>query len=347
LPARPSAGSGKFTPDKSSGQKAEFLIMSYFKKVHPILQLLIFGGMAIGCFMIVGFVGTLVLAKTSGIDLLTLSDPDKWDYSDPGLLTFLRGLLIIQFFALFIIPVFLFARFCDSQPTQYLGLRPVKPAYIIPVYIVLGVIVLILALPFVDWTGTINHELIPETTAVGKWMKASEEAAAQQIGFLLKRNSVQDLFLNLLFVAVFAGVGEELFFRGVIQRLFIKLFKNAWAGILVTAFIFSAIHLQFYGFIPRFILGILLGLIYWYSGSLWPAIIAHFAYDAFAVIMIWFNPALAEEESVAVSLGNKSVLAAISLVVVIVIVIVMKKISTNSYEAVYARDNIDESNPFV
>ena len=300
--------------------------MAYFKKVHPLLQLLIFSGMAMGCFMIFGFIGTFVLAKTSGIDLITLSDPDKWDYSNPSLLTFLRGMLVIQFFALYIIPVFLFARFCDSKPLQYLGLTSSKPLYIL-----LGVIALIVALPFVDWTGTINNGLIPETTALGKWMKATEESAAKQIGFMLKRNTVQDLFLNLVLVAVFAGVGEELFFRGVLQRLFIKLFKSPWPGILVTAFIFSAIHLQFYGFIPRFILGILLGLIYWYSGSLWPAIIAHFAYDAFAVIMIWFNPALADQESVTVSLGNKSLLAAISLALVIGIVILMKNRSNNIY----------------
>jgi membrane protease YdiL (CAAX protease family) len=316
--------------------------MAYFKKVHPMLQLLMFGGMAIGCFMIFGFIGTFVLAKATGIDLMTLSDPDKWDYANPSLLTFLRGMLVVQFFALYIIPVFLFARFCDPKPTQYLGLTSAKSLYII-----LGVIALIVALPFVDWTGTINNALIPETTTIGKWMKASEESTAKQIGFMLKRNTVQDLFLNLVLVAVFAGVGEELFFRGVLQRLFIKLFKSPWAGILVTAFIFSAIHLQFYGFIPRFILGILLGLLYWYSGSLWPAIIAHFVYDAFAVVMIWFNPALADQESVTVSLGNKSILAAISLALIIGIVIVMKKRSTNSYEVVYARDNIDDSNPFV
>ena len=324
------------------GRNKLVLIMAYFKKVHPMLQLLIFGGMAMGCFMIFGFIGTFVLAKASGIDLITLSDPDKWDYSNPSLLSFLRGMLVIQFFALYIIPVFLFARFCDSKPMQYLGLTSSKSLYIL-----LGVIALIVALPFVDWTGTINNGLIPETTALGKWMKATEESAAKQIGFMLKRNTVQDLFLNLVLVAVFAGVGEELFFRGVLQRLFIKLFKSPWAGILVTAFIFSAIHLQFYGFIPRFILGILLGLIYWYSGSLWPAIIAHFAYDAFAVIMIWFNPALADQESVTVSLGNKTLLAGISLALVIGIVILMKRRSTNSYETVYARDNIDDSNPFV
>ena len=316
--------------------------MAYFKKVHPFLQLLIFIGMAMGCFMIVGFIGTLILGKITGINVLTLSDPDKWDYSNPTLLTFLRGMLVVQFFALYVIPVFLFARFCDPKPTQYLGLTSAKP-----IYFILGITVLLVALPFVDWTGTINHELIPETTAIGKWMKASEEATAKQIGFMLKRNTAQDLVLNLVLVAVFAGVGEELFFRGILQRLFIKIFKNPWAGILVTAFIFSAIHLQFYGFIPRLILGILLGLLYWYSGSLWPSIIAHFVYDAFAVVMIWFNPALAEQDSVTVTFGNQTLLAAISLALIIIIVVLMKKRSTNSYETVYARDNIEDSNPFA
>jgi len=316
--------------------------MSYFKKTHPFLQLLIFAGIAVGCFMIFGFIGTFVLAKLTGLSLTELSDPDKWDYSNPALLTFLRGMLVIQFVALFIIPVFVFARLSDSKPGEWLGLRSAKPLYFI-----LGIIVLIVALPFVDWSGTINHQLIPETTSIGKWMKASEESAAKQIEFLLKRQNIQDLLFNLLFVAVFAGVGEELFFRGVLQRLFIKIFKNAWAGILVTAFIFSAFHFQFYGFIPRFILGILLGLIYWYSGSLWPAIIAHFAYDAFAIIMIYFNPALAEKDSVSISLGNQTVMAVISAALVITIVIAMKKKSTTSYSTVYARDNIDDSNPFA
>ena len=316
--------------------------MSYFKKTHPFLQLLIFAGIAVGCFMILGFIGTIILAKITGLDLMTLSDPDKWDYTNPALLTFTRGLLVIQFLGLFVIPVFLFARLSDSKPGEWLGLKPANPLYFI-----LGIIVLLVALPFVDWSGTINHQLIPETTSVGKWMKASEESAAKQIEFMLKRSTVQDLLLNLVLVAVFAGVGEELFFRGVLQRLFIKIFRNAWAGILLTAFIFSAIHFQFYGFIPRFILGILLGLIYWYSGSLWPAIVAHFAYDAFAVIMIYFNPALAEKDSVGISLGNQSVMAAISAALVIVIVIAMKKRSTTSYSTVYARDNIDDTNPFA
>lgn len=319
--------------------------MAYFKKSPAWAQLLMFLGIAAGSFIILSLIGTLILSKITGISLLQMSDPDKWDYSNPALLTFLRGMLVIQFFSLFIIPVFLFARLCDNSPSQFLGLKSTQSLYFI-----LGIIIMITALPFVDWTGTVNHQLIPETTSIGKWMKASEESAGKQIGLMLKGNKVQDLFLNLLFIAAFAGVGEELFFRGVLQRLFIKLFKNVWLGIIVTAIIFSAIHFQFYGFIPRFILGILLGLIYWYSGSLWPAIIAHFMYDGFAVVMIWFNPSLADKESVSVSPGNPvmtAILAILSAAVVVAIIRVMKKRSVTSYETVYARDKIEESNPFA
>jgi len=316
--------------------------MAYFKKVHPILQVFIFAGIAVGCFLIFAAIGTVLLASATKIDIMSLSNPDKWDYSDPSMLTFLRGMLVIQFFSLYIIPVFLFARLSDTKPGDYLGLRSTNL-----LYFVLGVALLLIALPFVDWTGTINRAMMPESTVVGKWMKSMEEDTAKQIAFMLKGQTINDLVLNLIFVAVFAGIGEELFFRGVLQRLFIKAFKSPWPGILLAAFIFSAIHFQFYGFIPRFILGILLGLIYWYSGSLWPAILAHFAYDALAVVVIYYNPAMANEEGVTASAGNQTVLALGSLVLMIGAIVAMKLVSKTTYEKMYARDSIDESNPFA
>ena len=332
---------GKFTPDNCRDKT--FLIMSQFKKIHPILQLIIFGGIAMGCFMIVGFVGSIILANMTGIDLMTLSDPDKWDYTDPSLLTFLRGMLVLQFFALFIIPVFIFARLCDTKPAQYLGLRSAKMLYFI-----LGITVLIIALPFVDWTGTINHSLIPESTGLGKWMKSMEEDASKQIAYMLKRDGINELILNLVLVAVFAGVGEELFFRGILQRLFIKFFKNAWAGIIVTAIIFSAIHLQFYGFIPRLILGILLGLIYWYSGSLWPAILAHFIYDAVLIIVAYQRPEMVSNpDQEAIQMSNQAIGYLISFVLVSLLLGWMIRKSATKYNEVYAEDNIPKKDhPF-
>lgn len=313
----------------------------YLKTRPAWAQLMMFIGLAFGTFLIFSLVGSLFLANLTGIPIMEMSDPDKWDYSNPALLTFLRGMLVVQFLGLFVIPSFLFAYFSDPHPLTYLGLKPAHSRYFI-----LGALLLIVALPLVDWLGVFNHRLIPETTSLGKWMKASEEQASRQISFMLKKRSLQDLLLNLLFVAVFAGIGEELLFRGMLQRILIRLFKNPAAGIIITAVIFSAIHLQFYGFLPRFILGILLGCIYWYSGSLWPAILAHFIYDAFAVVMIYFNPALADQEGATLQVGNQIVLALLSAMLVAAILVHMKKKSVSSYAEIYTEETSQEANPF-
>ncbi len=315
--------------------------MMYLKNKPAWAQLFMFLGLAFGSFIILSFIGMLVLANMTGLNILEMSDSSKWDYENPALLVFVRGMLLIQFLFLFIVPCFLFAYFSDPKPAGYLGFRSAKPTFFI-----LGVIVLIAAIPLVDWLGVFNHQLIPETTSLGKWMKQSEEQAGKQIAFMLKKNSIQDLLMNLLFIAVFAGVGEELFFRGILQRIFIKMFKNPWAGIIVTAIIFSAIHLQFYGFIPRFVLGVLLGMIYWYSGSIWPAIIAHFMYDAFAVVLIYFNPSLLDQNTTTFQMGNQAVMTLLSATVVGLIIFQMRKRSTANYEETYTADKIDDNNPF-
>jgi len=315
--------------------------MMYLKTRPALAQLFIFIGLAFGCFIVISLISTLILAKMTGLSIEVMSDPSKWDYTDPALLTYLRGMSLTQFLSLFMIPSFLFAYFSDPRPNNYLGLKSAKP-----IYFLLGVILLIAALPFVDWMGAINHQLIPESTGMGKWMKESEEMAQQQMSFMLKQNNLKDMLINLVFVALFAGIGEEFFFRGVLQRIFIKIFKSPLAGIIAGAIIFSAIHMQFYGFIPRLILGVLLGAIYWYSGSLWAAVLAHFVYDGFAVVMIYFYPSMADQDSAVIPIGNKVVMGIISAAVVLGIVYFMKQKSTNSYEAIYAGDKVEESNPF-
>src|SRR5207237_3316846 len=122
------------------------------------------------------------------------------------------------------------------------------------------------------------------------WMKSMQEEAAMQIKFMLQNHTPVELVKNLVFISLFAGIGEEFFFRGVLQRIFIRWTQNPWMGIVLTAAIFSGIHFQFYGFFPRFALGILLGVIYWYSGSLWTAILAHFLYDASVIVFLYINP---------------------------------------------------------
>jgi hypothetical protein len=84
-----------------------------------------------------------------------------------------------------------------------------------------------------------------------------------------------------------AALSEELFFRGVLQNVLIDCFKNKHVGVWVGAIIFSAFHLQFYGFLPRILMGAYLGYLLVWTGSLWPGIIAHFLNNGLAVYVAW------------------------------------------------------------
>jgi membrane protease YdiL (CAAX protease family) len=96
-----------------------------------------------------------------------------------------------------------------------------------------------------------------------------------------------DLFSNLLVIALLPAIGEELFFRGIVQKQFEELTQNRTAGIVLTALLFSALHMQFFGFIPRFVLGVFLGFLYQWSGTIWLPVTAHFINNAGAVILTW------------------------------------------------------------
>jgi membrane protease YdiL (CAAX protease family) len=95
------------------------------------------------------------------------------------------------------------------------------------------------------------------------------------------------MIINLFIIAILPAVGEEFFFRGVLQKILIKLFKSGHVAIWVTAFIFSAMHFQFFGFVPRFILGLIFGYLFFWSGTLWLPVISHFINNAVPVIMAY------------------------------------------------------------
>ena len=248
----------------------------------------------------------------------------------------MRGMILLQFLFLFCMPALLFSYFSDPYPMDYLGLKAPPSS----LYWMLGILLIIVAYPFVEYIGYVNQQ-IPVSGSAEKWMKGMEEEAARQIQFMLKDRTPAELAKNLVFIALFAGVGEELFFRGILQRMFIRATKNPWMGIVITAIIFSAIHFQFYGFFPRLFLGILLGAIYWYSGSLWVAILAHFLYDAAVIVVLYFKPELLQStESSILGLSGITfvVTAAASLLATIFVLHQMQKRSVASYEAIYDDD---------
>ncbi|MBI5372790.1 MAG: CPBP family intramembrane metalloprotease [Sphingobacteriales bacterium] len=295
----------------------------------------------VGLFIIGSVAGTLILTAITGIHPKELMDFTKLDYNKPGVITYIRGLQVFQFFGLFLLPSLFCAWLFSTNSKKYLCLnRPVINSYWI-----IGIMVMILAIPFVQWLGELNRG-IRFPSAIEQWMKDKETGANKTVMALLSKRTLKDLLLNIICIAGLAAVGEELLFRGVAQRLFIKLFKNPWPGILVTAFLFSAMHLQFYGFFPRFVLGILLGIIYWYSGSLWTAILAHFVYDALLITLAYFNPSMLNEGNT-VKLSSVALTAAFSFILVGLAVNWMIKHSRTRYSDVYADDAVPvKDHPF-
>ena len=292
----------------------------------------------VGVFIIGSLMGTIVLSAITGIKTTELLDFSKLDYNRPGVITYIRGLQVFQFLGLFLVPSLLCAWLFSTNSKKYLGLRTPKGE----TFWIIGMLVMILAIPFVQWLGEINRS-IHFPGAIEGWMKEKENGANKTVMALLSRRTVQDLVLNIICIAGLAAVGEELLFRGVAQRLFIKLFKRAWPGIIITAFLFSALHLQFYGFFPRFVLGILLGVIYWYSGSLWTAILAHFVYDALLITVAYFYPSMVNEENT-VKMSSIALTAAFSFILVALAVNWMIKHSQTTYGEIYAEDRAAANN---
>ena len=203
----------------------------------------------------------------------------------------LNALKIIQLFSsigLFIVPPLIYAKLVSESPFIELGINAITNFK----SIILTVLIMLMVMPFLSFTIDINSKLIlPEfMSAIEEWMKQSEEQSMLLISSFLKMDNFLDFLFIFLLVAILPAVGEELLFRGVLQKLFIKWTKKYHLGIWVTAILFSALHMQFYGFLPRLILGVMFGYLFFWSKSLWLPIIAHLLNNGSVVIAAYINP---------------------------------------------------------
>lgn len=135
----------------------------------------------------------------------------------------------------------------------------------------------------------LNSQLVlPEfMSGVESWMKEMEQQLLELTKFLTDFQTIPELLMGLLVIGVLAGIGEEMFFRGLIQPKMHLYTGNGHAGVWITAFIFSAIHVQFYGFLPRLFLGGMFGYLYLYSGSMTYPILAHIVNNSFTILMVY------------------------------------------------------------
>ncbi|HEX7014671.1 MAG TPA: CPBP family intramembrane glutamic endopeptidase [Cyclobacteriaceae bacterium] len=121
-----------------------------------------------------------------------------------------------------------------------------------------------------------------------EWARANEQQRAEITNFMTTFSSPVDLVIALFVIAIIPAIGEEFVFRGLFQNELKNLTGNVHAAVWLAAFLFSAFHIQFFGFVPRLFLGVLFGYLYVWSGSLLVPIFAHFVNNALAVLSLYF-----------------------------------------------------------
>ena len=188
---------------------------------------------------------------------------------------------------MFILPPLLYSLLIHEKPFFELGIRRINNIYIA----IAGLALIFVCLPVNNLLTDINESMrLPERlSAIENIMKASEDKATELTEKMLEMNGWRDLIFDLIIIALIPAIGEELTFRGILQTSLCKVFKNNTWGVIVGAIIFSAIHLQFYGFIPRFVLGLFLGFLFLWSKSLWLSSAMHFLNNGSIVVLYYLN----------------------------------------------------------
>jgi membrane protease YdiL (CAAX protease family) len=305
-------------------------MIGHLRIKSPWSQLGIFLGLFGGGFIILAII-TAVVVVAAGLPQASIG---KLDWSQPEVLKMMKWLQGLSSIIMFLLPALIFALITfNGRRLYFLGLRPVekKRMYL------LAIIIMVVAFPFVMWLGQIN-----ESIPLPKWMTSLESDAQKQMEAFLKADNIGEVILNVLLIALLPAICEEICFRGVLQRIMIHITKGPWAGIILTSILFSALHMQFQGFLPRMFLGILLGALYWYSGSLWTSILAHFVNNAVQVVAVSYVP-----EYINKNPHVNLLVAIISGLAVFALLRASKTWSATSYEKVYEPGQLNRNNEFL
>jgi membrane protease YdiL (CAAX protease family) len=197
----------------------------------------------------------------------------------------LKILQAAQTIGLFLLPPFAVALFLENEKVKFLKIKNIELNLS-----ALAVVMVFFSFPLINWLGGINQKMhLPSfLSGIEDWMRLAETQAADLTQKFLAADSIGVLLVNILIMAVLPAIGEELLFRGVIQQYLLKGLKNKHVAVWVTAIIFSAFHMQFFGFFPRMILGAVLGYLFVWSGNLWYSVFFHFTNNCLAVLAYYF-----------------------------------------------------------
>ncbi len=237
-----------------------------------------------------------------------------------GVRNYIRAANGLSHLFTFTVPALVFAAyFYGKTYVTKLGFRPkIKNQNIL-----LGAVFMISSYPFIQLLYWLNKQLpLPEV------LTGMEASAEQMLQAMLTMNSPIELMFNLLVVGVLPAVGEELIFRGLLQQRIQRFLKNGHLAIWITALIFSAIHLQFEGFLPRMFLGAALGYLFYWTKNLWIPIIAHLIFNGMQVLGQYLAAEKMEQLEITETMNPNWFLALVSLALMLGIAFYLKNLNS-------------------
>lgn len=288
------------------------------RKIEPPVEFLILMGIWVGCF-VVGSVAVIpIWILMTGKSILTMPT----DMMNPAYVNALKVIQVVSTVIIFFIPAIITARIMSAKPFFRLGFQTgVKLNRA-----VVAVLLMLCALPLVGFLAEVN-KAIPVTDAMRKMFDSMESQYAEQVKLIATFKNPTDYIIALFIIALVPAIVEEIFFRGAMQSIFMRWFKIPWLVILITSFIFSAIHFSWYGFIPRMALGMVLGYIFFYTGNLWYSIIGHFFNNALSISVLYWQ--YTKDKKINMEVGESAPWWAgvLSIAIVIALFYLLKKIS--------------------
>lgn len=243
--------------------KLDFSGISVFAKLGVITGVFLI--MLIACGACIGIISKFGLSER--VEALTLAS--------------LQAILV------FIIPAFIFSKVFYASPVKALSLEKSVDLKEITGIILIFIISLPALNQLIQWNESITFPSILK--GVEKVFRSMEDTALESTKLLLNTTSTGGLISGILIIGFLTGFAEELFFRGALQTTLIKSNYNPVFAIWLTAFIFSAIHFQFYGFFPRLLLGAFFGYLLIWTKSIWASAFAHALNNSLVVLFTWLN----------------------------------------------------------
>lgn len=256
-----------------------------YEQFSPFFLLLItLGTTMIGFQFIGGFIGLVIAFPFFGGDVMSFIEAAMNPTGHPEMRV---PLLIMQgigsFIGFILTPLLLLKLLYKGNLSAFNTAK--TDVFLITLAVLITFFFMGVNAPFIEWNQSLK---LPESlSGLEQSLRAMEDTLAETSRFITSFDSIGQLLLGLLVIAVIPGIGEELVFRGLVQNHLYRMTKNIHAAIWIAALLFGLFHLQFYGIVPRMFLGALFGYMYYFSGNIIYPIVAHFFNNGFTLIMLY------------------------------------------------------------